>query len=94
MLGLPVRVPRVKEATALGAAILAGHGAGLYPSVEDAAQTLVQWDATYTPHPANHAVYQDMYQTWRQVYAAQLELANQGLTRHMWCAPGVQQSRI
>lgn len=94
VLGLPVRVPKVKEATALGAAILAGHGAGLYPSVEDAAQTLVQWDATYTPNAANHAAYQEMYQTWRQVYAAQLELANQGLTRHMWCAPGVQPSRI
>ena len=35
--GKPVRVPVVKEATALGAAILAGCGVGIYSSVEEGA---------------------------------------------------------
>ena len=36
-LNMPVRVPVVKEATALGAAILAGYGVGTYPSIAEGA---------------------------------------------------------
>ena len=89
VLGLPVKVPVVKEATALGAAILAGYGAGMYESIEDAAAQLVRWDKTYLPDPANHAVYESMYEPWRKVYARQLSIADEGLTRHMWIAPGL-----
>lgn len=87
--GKPVRVPVVKEATALGAAILAGYGVGLYPSIEEGARRTVRWDATYQPDAAAHRVYQDMYGPWRQVYAAQLELCDRKLTRNMWIAPGL-----
>lgn len=89
VLNLPVKVPLVKEATALGAAILAGYGAGLYSSIEKAAQELVRFDACYQPNPKNHAVYESMYVTWREVYARQLQIADDGLTRHMWAAPGL-----
>ena len=89
VLNLPVKVPVVREATALGAAILAGYGAGLYASIADAAQSLVRWDKVYHPDPANHAVYESMYGPWREVYARQLRIADEGLTRHMWIAPGL-----
>jgi len=36
VLDLPVRTPEVKEATALGAAICAGIGAGVYGGIDDA----------------------------------------------------------
>lgn len=87
--GKNVRTPVVKEATALGAAILAGYGVGIYPSIAEGAQRTVRFDHTYVPNPDNYAVYEDMYQVWRQVYAAQLELCDRKLTKNMWIAPGL-----
>lgn len=40
ILGLPVERPEFVETTALGAAMLAGVGAGLYPSLEDASAAM------------------------------------------------------
>jgi len=90
VLGLSVKVPVVKEATALGAAILAGYGAGIYPSIEEGAQRCVRIERTFSPDMENHKVYEQMYPVWRKVYAAQLELVQQGLTRPLWSAPGVK----
>ncbi|MGC8074674.1 FGGY-family carbohydrate kinase, partial [Salmonella enterica] len=39
--GLVVNIPVVKEATALGCAIAAGVGVGLYPSLSEAGKKLV-----------------------------------------------------
>ena len=41
-LGIPIRIPVVKESTALGAAICAGVGAGLYERQSTAAGRLVR----------------------------------------------------
>ena len=89
VLGLPVKVPVVKEATALGAAILAGYGTGIYKDMSKAAEKLVQWDTTYVPDSANHQLYCEIYEQWRRIYKAQLNLCNQDLTRSMWAAPGL-----
>ena len=89
VLGLPVRVPVVKEATALGAAILAGYGVGIYSSIEEGAKRTVKWDKVYQPNEENHKVYGELYTTWREVYAPQLELVNRGITKPMWTAPGL-----
>ncbi|MBU3172474.1 autoinducer-2 kinase [Clostridium estertheticum] len=89
VLGLVVRVPVVKEATALGAAILAGYGAGIYPDISKAACELVHWDKTYKPNMENYFLYKKLYEQWRNIYTAQLELCNQGLTKNMWIAPGL-----
>ena len=89
VLGLPVRVPVVKEATALGAAILAGYGVGIYPSIEEGARQTVKWDKVYQPNAENYKIYDDLYKTWREVYASQLELVNKGITKPMWIAPGL-----
>lgn len=89
VLGMPVRVPVVKEATALGAAILAGYGIGLYSSIEEGAKRTVKWDRVFEPDMENHKTYDQLYGTWRKVYAAQLELVNEGLTKPMWVAPGL-----
>ena len=89
-LGLPVRVPAVREATALGAAVLAGHGVGLYPDLSEAAHRLVRWHRVFTPDENNHAVYDRMYAAWRKVYAAQLALSDGGVTRYLWSAPGAE----
>lgn len=87
--GKPVRVPVVKEATALGAAILAGVGVGLYSSIEEGVRRTVRWDRTFQPQQANQAVYEALYQNWKPVYRAQLDLCDRGLTRNLWIAPGL-----
>lgn len=88
-LGLPVKVPKIKEATALGAAIIAGYGAGVYNNISDTARQLVKWDTVYRPNAENHKLYSEMYHTWREVYAAQLVLCDKKLTKNMWIAPGL-----
>ena len=89
VLNIPVHVPKVKEATALGAAILAGKGVGIYDDVAETVKKVVKIEHTYYPNAENAAVYAGLYDNWRSVYAAQLKLADQKLTRNMWSAPGV-----
>lgn len=89
VLGVPVKVPVVKEATALGAALLAGKGIGVYKDLSETASRLVKIEKTFTPDSGNTKVYDELYPVWKQVYKAQLELAEKGLTRCLWKAPGV-----
>lgn len=89
VLGMPVKIPVVKEATALGAAILAGYGVGIYENISETAKSLVRWDKTYMPSLENHETYLKLYENWRRVYAAQLVLSSNGTTKPMWSAPGV-----
>ena len=87
--GLPVKVPVVKEATALGCAIAAGVGAGLFSSLAESGEQLVQWEREYQPNLAHRELYDEMKQKWLKVYAGQLSLVDSGLTTSMWQAPGL-----
>ena len=89
VLNLPVDVPVVKEATALGAAILAGKGIGIFQSVEEAAKKLVKTERTFTPNKENREVYERAYLNWQSAYAPMLKLSDEGVTRYMWSAPGL-----
>ena len=89
VLGIPVDVPVVKEATALGAAIMAGKGIGLYAGVKEAARSLVKIEKTFLPDGANREVYDKAYQNWRAAYAPLLRLSDERVTRYMWSAPGL-----
>lgn len=89
VLNLPVTVPVVREATALGAAILAGVGVGVYADLEDGVRRCVRMDRTFTPIAENTRVYDELYPVWREVYAAQLSLCDRKLTENMWIAPGL-----
>lgn len=89
VLGVKVRVPVVKEATALGAAICAAVGAGLYPDIATAANKFVKWDKEYQPDENNHKIYSDLFENWKKINALQLKQADEGLTTHMWKAPGI-----
>ena len=88
VLQVPVHTRVVKEATALGAAICAGAGVGLYPDIPSAAQELVQEERIYQPDPVNGPVYEEAFQRWQAAYPVQLALADQGVTTSMWRAPG------
>ena len=87
--GCKVKVPKVTEATALGAAMAAGVGAGIYDSIVSAAEALVVWDKEYLPGSENFSQYTAIKEQWQEVYANQLTLVDRGLTESMWKAPGV-----
>ncbi len=89
VLGVPVKVPVVKEAAALGTALYAGLGVGIYQTIEEAALHVVKWDRFHEPNMENHRMYLDIYKNWQKIYKEQLKLADQGMTTHMWKAPGL-----
>jgi autoinducer 2 (AI-2) kinase len=87
--GCVIKVPKVTEATALGAGMSAGVGAGIYSSLEDSAKKLVRWDKEYTPNLENTKLYEDIIDKWQELYKKQLQLVDDGLTTSMWKAPGL-----
>lgn len=89
ILNLPVKVPVVKESTALGAAICAGVGAGIYEDFNKAIDRLVKFEKTFEPIESNQEIYEESFKKWKSVYKVQLVLADQGYTDHMWIAPGL-----
>jgi len=89
VLGIPVKVPVVKEASALGTAMLAGVGSGIYKDLDDAVSKVVRFEKTYQPNIENHNTYQTLFERWKKVYEAQLDLSDQKVTNYMWSAPGL-----
>jgi autoinducer 2 (AI-2) kinase len=87
--GLEVKVPVVKEATALGVAMAAGIGAGAYKSFEEAGQNIVKMERCYEPNSSNYHLYQEMKEKWIKVYSKQMELVKDGTLEPMWKAPGL-----
>ena len=61
VLGVPVEIPELHEATPLGAAMLAGVGAGLYRDEEEAVKAVYKSGATYEPDPQKHEQHSDYY---------------------------------
>lgn len=88
-LGATIKVPVVKEATALGTAICAGVGAGVYESIDSAAQKLVQIEKEYNPNMENHKKYLEIFNTWQEINKTQMTNSDKGLISHMWKAPGL-----
>ena len=66
----PVKTVKSKEGPALGVAILAGVGAGLYPSVQEACDAMIQLNPAQEPIPENVPRYEAFYQVYRSLYPA------------------------
>jgi xylulokinase len=73
----PLRVPQVTEAACLGAALLAGAAAGVYPDIPAAAEQVVQFRQRIEPRPESAAAYDRRYALYRQVYPALIDLQRQ-----------------
>jgi autoinducer 2 (AI-2) kinase len=86
--GLPVRVPVVKESTALGAAIYAGIGAGIFRDPSEVAGSLLRFERTFEPVPETCRTYDERYAAWRALYPRILDLSATGLLRPMWWPAG------
>ena len=88
VLGVAVHVPEVKESTALGAAMFAGIGAGVYADLAEATSRLVRVERTVEPDPAAVAAYEEHFARWAAVYPRMLALSDEHLLRPMWWPAG------
>ncbi len=66
----PVKTVASKEGPALGVALLALTGAGVYSSVPEACSAVVSVDKTQQPDEANVPIYESYYQLYREIYPA------------------------
>lgn len=89
VLGVGIKVPVVKEATALGAAFCAGVGIGWIPNLKVAAEKYVKIENVYIPNKENNKLYEEIFNDWKQLSEAQIENSDNGFLHHMWRAPGI-----
>jgi autoinducer 2 (AI-2) kinase len=89
VLQVPVQIPVLKEATALGTALCAAVAVGSYSSLAEAGIASVKWDRIVEPNPSNKSTYDEGYERWLKSYPPQLELVKDGVTEAMWRAPGI-----
>lgn len=68
--GCPVKTSSSKEGPALGAAILAFVGAGVYKSVPEACGAIIRTDKIQQPIPENIPLYESYYSLYSKVYPA------------------------
>jgi xylulokinase len=68
--GHEVEIVEAEEGAAYGAAILAGVGARIWPSVDAACDSVVRVVDRVQPNPANAAVMKSAYAAYRRVYPA------------------------
>jgi sugar (pentulose or hexulose) kinase len=74
ILGAPLERADVTEAGALGAAILAGVGCGIYGSIDEALTRLVRVDRVFEPDARRHARYQELFGFYKEARGAMADL--------------------
>jgi L-ribulokinase len=68
VLGMPIKVARVEQACAFGAAMFASVVAGVYATIEEAQQAMGQgFISEYVPDGKNHAIYMELYEKYRSL---------------------------
>lgn len=68
--GLPCETLEVPDAAALGAALCAGVGTGVFSSFEEGVSRMVRVAKRYEPNPARTAVYEKLYGVYCDAYQA------------------------
>ncbi len=68
IIGRPFTRPRITEAGALGAAIIAGVGTGRFPSYRAGIAAMVEPDRTFEPDEAEHRRYQGKFEHFKQLW--------------------------
>ncbi len=75
----PIHRTQTEEAAALGAAMLAGIGAGLYADAQAAYQQVIRWsDEVIEPKPENVAFYEEVYRSFCNLYPTLKSLQKNG----------------
>jgi autoinducer 2 (AI-2) kinase len=73
VLGIPVKVPVVRDGTAVGAAVLSAVGLGYYSSHEKAAEKMVRFSEYFQPNQSHHESYTHYYQNWMNTRLMQVK---------------------
>ncbi len=68
--GCDVRTVASEQGPAVGAAILAGVGSGVYSSVQEACSRVIRTNPPEQPNGARSAAYEKYYRVYRQLYPA------------------------
>ena len=66
--GAPISRLKASEGGVMGAAIMAGVGAGLYKDITEATDQLVKVEKLVEPDQSKQALYDDMYGLYREIY--------------------------
>jgi xylulokinase len=70
ILDVSIEVPRDREASRLGAAMLAAFGAGAFSDLASAASAMTSVEVRLEPNPHHRQVYDDAYQTYLEHFSA------------------------
>jgi sugar (pentulose or hexulose) kinase len=68
ILGRPFVRPRITEAGALGAAIIAGVGDGVFSSFEAGVEAMVRLERTFEPDPQRQKLYESRFEMYRRLW--------------------------
>jgi xylulokinase len=68
VLGLPVVLPEVADAGALGAAMVAAYGVGHFPGLREAVRRMSHARAVLEPDPERRALYDRLFPLYRDLY--------------------------
>ena len=74
VLGIPLDMVKTEQGPGYGGAMLAMVGCGVFGTVQEAADALVELASTVEPEPELTALYEDQYQKFRRIYPALKEL--------------------
>jgi len=66
--GRPVETLKTSESTVLGAAILGGVGAGVFSTIKEGVDAMVEVTGKVEPNMANHQIYEEMYEAYVKSY--------------------------
>jgi xylulokinase len=68
IMGRPFVRPKISEAGILGAAIIAGTGCGIFPSLAAGVEAMVKLERTYEPDPQMHKRYEGQFEKYKQLW--------------------------
>ena len=67
VLGVPVEISKASELGAMGVAMEAAVGTGLYPDIKSAVSDWVKIKAIYQPNPEKVKFYEKKYQVYKKI---------------------------
>jgi len=79
--GCPIQTLEIEEATALGAAMLAGVGVGIYQDLKEAVQRVHKPGQLYEPNTALVSLYSDLFGIYQEIYPALQPINNKIFNR-------------
>ena len=75
VLGTELRVPKEKEVTSLGAALLAFVSLGIFGSFSEGVESMIRWD-TFDVNQREKAEHERRYKAWLDLYQLSIRSNN------------------